>query len=131
MSLRGILRGFGLKVGKTSQRTFASRVPSQPHQLCDPAGILAVSLHRHRLERIADVSGLQQFYRKPSLAHRRIQPLRQRTGLQPDPRHRKANLAEPGDQCRWLAGNLRPRTIRPDASTTHTLELSSDTSVPA
>jgi transposase len=26
MSLRGILRGFGLKVGKTSQRTFASRV---------------------------------------------------------------------------------------------------------
>ncbi len=26
MSLRGILRGFGLKVGKTRQRTFASRV---------------------------------------------------------------------------------------------------------
>jgi hypothetical protein len=26
MSLRGILRGFGLKVGKTSPRTFASRV---------------------------------------------------------------------------------------------------------
>jgi transposase len=26
MSLRGILRGFGLKVGKTSQRTFESRV---------------------------------------------------------------------------------------------------------
>ena len=26
MSLRGILRGFGLKIGKTSQRTFASRV---------------------------------------------------------------------------------------------------------
>jgi transposase len=26
MSLRGILRGFGLKVGQTSQRTFASRV---------------------------------------------------------------------------------------------------------
>jgi len=26
MSLRGILRGFGLKVGKTTQRTFASRV---------------------------------------------------------------------------------------------------------
>jgi len=26
MSLRGILRGFGLKVGKTNQRTFASRV---------------------------------------------------------------------------------------------------------
>jgi transposase len=26
MSLRGILRGFGLKVGKTSQRTFANRV---------------------------------------------------------------------------------------------------------
>jgi transposase len=42
MSLRGILRGFGLKVGKTSQRTFASRAVAgavfQPRVWC---GIVA------------------------------------------------------------------------------------------
>jgi hypothetical protein len=37
--------------------------PAKPHQLRNPARIVAVRLHRHRLERLAHVPCLQQFDR--------------------------------------------------------------------
>ena len=81
--------------------------PPQPHQLRDAARVLAVGLHRHRLERVPHVPGLKQLHREPGLAHRRVQPLRQRTRLQADPRHLDAKSAEPGDQRLRLARHLR------------------------
>ena len=80
--------------------------PAQPHQLRDAARILAIGLHRHRLEGIAHVPRLQQLDRKPGFPHRRIQPLRQRSSLQPDPRQAQAQRPEPADQRLRLAGNL-------------------------
>jgi hypothetical protein len=72
--------------------------PAEPHQLRDAAGVVAVGLDRHRLERIAHVARLQQLDRKPGLAQRRIKPLRQR--------HAQSELAEPADQGLRLARNL-------------------------
>ena len=63
--------------------------PAEPHQLRDPAGIVAVRLHRHRFEGIADVSRLQKLNRKARLPQRRVQPLRQRTCFKPDPLKRQ------------------------------------------
>jgi hypothetical protein len=34
--------------------------PTQPHQLRNPARIGPICLHRHRLEGVTDVAGLQQ-----------------------------------------------------------------------
>ena len=59
--------------------------PAQPHQLRDPARVVAVPLHRHRLERLTHVPRLQQLDRQTRFPHRRIKPLRQRPRLQPDP----------------------------------------------
>ena len=71
-----------------------------------PAGILAVSLHRHRLERVAYVPRLQQLHRKPSVSHPRIEPLRQRTSLQSNPYQIDIELVKPANECLGLAGNL-------------------------
>jgi hypothetical protein len=54
---------------------------AQPHQLRDCARVVAIGLHRHRLECVAHVPCLQQL--ESSLAHRRIEPLRQWTGTTP------------------------------------------------
>ena len=80
--------------------------PAQPHQLRNPARIVAVRLHRHRLERVPHVPRLQQLHRQTRLLHRRIEPLRQRSSLQPDPLKAKPERTKPGDQCRRLAQNL-------------------------
>jgi hypothetical protein len=50
--------------------------PTQPHQLRNPASIVAVRLHWHRLERLAHVPRLQQFDRQPRFPHRGKKPLR-------------------------------------------------------
>jgi hypothetical protein len=105
--------------------------PAQPHQLRNPARIVAIRLHRHGLERLAHMPRLQQLHGKPGRLHRRKQPLRQRPGLQPDPLKAEAKRTEPGDQRLRLAGHLASRKILPLASTTHTLEHSNDTSIPA
>ena len=63
--------------------------PTEPHQLRDPAGIVAVRLHQHRFEGIADVSRLQKLNRKARLPQSRVQPLRQRTCFKPDPLKRR------------------------------------------
>src|SRR6188768_23890 len=72
--------------------------PSKTHQLRNATRVVAVSLHRHGLERVTHVTGLQQLHRKPRLPHARVQPLRQRTRFQPDPRDLDPQLAKPGDQ---------------------------------
>ncbi|MGY3540476.1 hypothetical protein ACVIIY_004696 [Bradyrhizobium sp. USDA 4515] len=81
--------------------------PAEPHQLRDPAGIVAVRLHRHRLEGFANVPRFQQLDRKPCVSQTRIQPLRQGACLQPDPFQYQTQRPEPGDQRRRLARNLR------------------------
>jgi hypothetical protein len=81
--------------------------PAEPDQLRNAAGIIAVGLHRHRLERITYVPRLQQLDRKSNVPQRRVKPLRQRAGLQSDPLKPKPNRAEPRDQCSRLARNLR------------------------
>ena len=77
--------------------------PAEPHQLSDAACILAVGLDRHCLERVPDVPGLEQFDRQPRFPHACIQPLRQRSGLQSDPRHSSPRLPNhrSGSRARW------------------------------
>jgi hypothetical protein len=55
-----------------------------------PRSVVAIALHRHRLERIPHMPGLQQFDRKSCLLHRRVKPLRQRSGFEPDPHQAEA-----------------------------------------
>jgi len=45
-------------------------------------------------------------HRKIGLLHPGIEPLRQRSGFQPDPPWLKAKRIEPGNQCLRLACNL-------------------------
>src|SRR5437588_8690821 len=80
--------------------------PAEPHQLRDAAGIIAVRLHRHRLERIAHMPRLKQLNRKTRLLQRRKQPLRQRTSLEPDPMKLEAKCVEPLDQGLRFARHL-------------------------
>ncbi len=70
------------------------------------------------------------------LRHPGMEPLRQGTGLQTDSFHCHAVIGKPGDQRIGLAQHLcfthgASRTMRPSASTTHTLEYSNGTSIPA
>jgi hypothetical protein len=80
--------------------------PAQPHQLRDAAGIVAIRLDRHCLERLPHVPRLQQFHGKARFPHRRKQPLRQGPGLQPDPLQAETQRTEPGDQGLRLARHL-------------------------
>jgi hypothetical protein len=80
--------------------------PAKPHQLGNALCILAIRLHRHRLEGVAHVPRLQQFDRQARVSHRRVKPLRLRSGLQPDPGDLKPERAEPGNQRLPLAGSL-------------------------
>ena len=103
--------------------------PAEPHQPGDPAGIVAIRLHRHRLEGIADVPGLQKLNRKARLLQCRVQPLRQRPGFKP---------ARPGQTAigtRRSAPRARSlpslRTILPVAIDHANPRRSKDTSIPA
>ena len=80
--------------------------PAEPHQLRDAARVIAVRLHRHRLERLPHVPCLQQFDRQPRFPRCRIKPLRQRPGFQPDPAQFIAQRPQPADQRFRLAGCL-------------------------
>jgi hypothetical protein len=80
--------------------------PAEPHQLGDAARVFAIGLDRHRLEGVPDVPGLEQFDRQSRFPDARIQPLRQRSSLKPDPRYRKTQPAKPLDQDLRLAGYL-------------------------
>jgi hypothetical protein len=80
--------------------------PAEPHQLSDTARVLAVGFDRHRLEGSPHVPGLEQFNWQPGIAHARIEPLRQRPSLQPDPRHSNPQTAKPSNQDLGLARHL-------------------------
>jgi hypothetical protein len=80
--------------------------PTKPHQLRYATGVIAIRLHRHRLECVTHMPRLQQLHRKTRLLHCRIEPLRQRTGFQPDPLDRKTKPCKPADQSPRLARNL-------------------------
>ena len=80
--------------------------PAEPHQLGNAARVLAVGLDRHRLVGVPHVPGPEQFDRQSRFPHARIQPLRQRSSLQPDPPHRKPQRAEPAGQDLGLARHL-------------------------
>jgi len=80
--------------------------PAEPHQLRDLARVVAVRLHRHRLEGITHVPRLQKLDRKASLLHGRIEPLRQRPRLKSDPGEPKPERTEPADQRLRFAHHL-------------------------
>jgi hypothetical protein len=80
--------------------------PAQPHQLGNATRVLPIGLDRHRLECVPDMLGLEQFDRQSRIPYARVQPLRQRSGFKPDPRHRNPQTAEPFDQGLWLAGHF-------------------------
>jgi len=80
--------------------------PTQPHQLRNAAGIVAVRLHRHRFERLAHMPRLQKLNRQPRFPYRRIKPLRQRPRFQPDPAQSVVQRLEPADQRSRIAGHL-------------------------
>jgi hypothetical protein len=97
--------------------------------LCDAPRVLAVSLHRHELESIAHVPGFQQFDRQtcllPAYSHCESGPAF-------NPIH-AISKPRPLHQAVKASGSLATfasQTIRPVASTTQMLELSSDTSIP-
>jgi hypothetical protein len=80
--------------------------PPQPDQLGDTAGVLAVGLHRHDLERIAHVARLEKLDRKSRLLHPRIEPLRCRSRFEADPCEFYSEGTEPGDQRLRLTRDL-------------------------
>jgi hypothetical protein len=55
-------------------------------------------LHHHRRQRRLHLSGLEQHDLEPGLRQASMQPLRQRSGLDPDPRHHQAVPAEEPSQ---------------------------------
>ena len=74
---------------------------------------------------------LQQLHRQPRFPHPRKKPLRQGAGLQPDPLKLKASDRNQAISASGALATLASRKILPLASTTHTLEHSNDTSIPA
>src|SRR6202043_1937684 len=105
--------------------------PAHPDQFGDPVRVLAVRLHRHRLEGIAHVPRLQKLDRKPRFPHRPNNHCDSGPASNPI-----RSTSKPSDENHPIkaAGSLATlpsRTIRPCQSTTHRLELSKDTSIPA
>jgi hypothetical protein len=82
-------------------------VPAHAQELGDAAGVLAVGLDDHRRERRLDVPRLQQHGLEARFGQAGVQPLRQGSGLEPDPGQRQAELAEEVDQRLRLARHLR------------------------
>jgi hypothetical protein len=105
--------------------------PAQAHQLRHAARVVAIGLHRHRLQRRLDVPRLNQDRRKPRRRQPGMQPLRQRARLQTDPSEpRPVSFNNVASSSGSLA-TFVSRTIFPVPSTMHTLLSSSDTSIAA
>src|SRR5450755_4104525 len=104
--------------------------PAEPHQLRDLARVVAVRLRRHRLEGITHVPRLQKLDRKASLLHGRIEcdsgPVSSPILASSSPSEANQPISASGSLA-----TLASRTILPLALTTHTLEDSNDTSIPA
>jgi hypothetical protein len=80
--------------------------PAKPHQFRNTPRVVAVGLHRHRLERVMRVARFEQFDRKTRFLHGRVQPLRQRACLQTDPCEPNPKASKPADEGRRLARSL-------------------------
>ena len=74
---------------------------------------------------------LRRGHRQPALPQRPVQPLRQRACFQPDPLHSHTERFDTAIRASGSLGTFTSRTILPLSSTTHTLELFRDTSIPA
>lgn len=68
--------------------------------------VVAVGLDRHYFEGVADIPRLQQLNREPGLSQRCMEPLRQRSGFQADPRQIQVQCSKPRDQILRFAGDL-------------------------
>jgi hypothetical protein len=86
---------------------------------------------RHDFERPAHVPGLEQFDGESSRCHPGMKPLRQWAGLQTDPLKAQVHSLNQATNASGSLKTLASRTILPSLSTTHTLEYSNDTSMPA
>jgi len=80
--------------------------PAEAHQLRDPARVLLVGLHRHRLERRTHVPGLQEFGGEAGVTQTGEQPLRQRPRFQADPRQVERLRPQPRHQRLRLGRQL-------------------------
>jgi hypothetical protein len=91
-----------------------------------------MSLDHHRRKSGLHVPRLQQHRREARLDQPGVQPWRQGSGLQPDPDHRHAKLAEEADQRLGPARHLR-LTDDPAGRVDHAYAapFQSDTSIPA
>src|SRR5438477_12363470 len=96
-----------------------------------PRASLRVGLDHHGRQRRLYVPRLEQHHLEPSRDQTGMQPLRQRPRFQPDPPHPSLQPAEEPDQGLRLARHLCLAHDLADATTTHTLLCSNDTSIPA
>ena len=118
MSLRGLLRGFGLKVGPTTPSRFAGRirgtgrVQRNPGSHCggarsgprDPAARVRRLREAGAFDRTFGPTGaLQVDGGETCRSHRRIEPLRHRASLQADPLKPEAS---PRNQAISASGSL-------------------------
>ena len=76
---------------------------------CDAFGIPAIRLDRHRLQRRLHLPRLHQHSLEAGLAQSFVQPLRQRTGFEPDRRDPVRQLAHERNQRIGRASDLRLR----------------------
>ena len=75
--------------------------------------------------------GLKQLDGEPRIPQARVEPLRQWTRLEPDPARGNARSANQRANASGSLATFASRTIHPVASTTQTLDCSSETSIPA
>jgi hypothetical protein len=103
------------------------RTRLEPH----PVHILAIRLHRHRLEGIAHVPRLQKLHRTP--AWRIAANNHCDNGRASSSTRAKLTSREPSHKIKASGSlaTLSSATILPLASTTHTLAHSNDASIPA
>jgi hypothetical protein len=105
--------------------------PIDAQKLRDAARILTVGLDHHCRKRRLHVPRLEHHHLKPGCDQTGIQPLRQRSRFEPDPRHSGLQPTEKPNQASGSLATFASRTILPAPSTTHTLLCSNDTSIPA
>lgn len=103
--------------------TCTARIPAHPQELCDPACILPVGLHRHRRQRRLHVAGLQQNDLMPTRHKGSLQPLRQRPCLQTNALHPHVQSVEIADKRLRRSSKVLRTMIRISASSTWTWSM--------
>ena len=77
------------------------------HHLSDAASIVAVGLVHLRLQERLGVARLDADDREPGRGQPAVEPLRQRTGFEPDPLEPPGWIPEHLRQVVWMAGHLQ------------------------